>query len=153
MIESSDTSTAHTLPSSPIYSRFSLWNNGERATWMRRRRRNISVYIDTSGSRGRGWVTHLLHHLVEEGAKVENVSTNSPIISEGGGGINLNKCGSNFFVTLILSIFVKKKSQAQFMVQTLFVPWIGLGTFFWWIYIHDTVHGKLGIVLVQIYSR
>ena len=76
MIESSDTSTTHTLPSSPIYSRFSLWNNGERATWMRRRRRrNISVYIDTSGSGGRGWVTHLLHRLVEEGAKVENVST------------------------------------------------------------------------------
>ena len=88
----------------------------------RRRRRNTSVYIDTSGSRGRGWVTHLLHLLVEEGAKVENVSTNSPIISEGGGGINLNKCGSNFFVTLILSIFVKKKSQAQFMVETLFLP-------------------------------
>ena len=36
---------------------------------------NTSVYIDTSGSRGRGWVTHLLHRLVEEGAKVENVST------------------------------------------------------------------------------
>ena len=89
---------------------------------MMMRRRNISVYIDSTGSGGRGWVTHLLHLLVEEGAKVENVSTNSPIISEGGGGINLNKCGSNFFVTLILSIFVKKKSQAQFMVETLFLP-------------------------------
>ena len=41
------------------------WRGGE----------NTSVYIDTSGSRGRGWVTHLLHLLVEEGAKVENVST------------------------------------------------------------------------------
>ena len=56
----------------------------------RRRRRNTSVYIDTSGSGGRGWVIHLLHLLVEEGAKVANVNTNSPIISEGGGGTNLN---------------------------------------------------------------
>ena len=63
----------------------------------RRRRRNTSVYIDTSGSGGRGWVTHLLHTLLEEGAKVGNVSTkvgnvstNSPTISEGGSGINLN---------------------------------------------------------------
>ena len=56
----------------------------------RRRRRNTSVYIDTSGSGGRGWVIHLLHLLVEEGAKVGSVSTNSPTISEGGGGINLN---------------------------------------------------------------
>ena len=51
---------------------------------------NTSVYIDTSGSGGRGWVIHLLHLLVEEGAKVGNVSTNSPTISEGGGGMNLN---------------------------------------------------------------
>ena len=49
-------------------------NNGKQATWMRRRRRNISVYIDSTGSRGRGWVIHLLHVLVEEGAKVENIS-------------------------------------------------------------------------------
>ena len=36
---------------------------------------NTSVYIDTSGSGGRGWVTHLLHHAVEEGGGEENVST------------------------------------------------------------------------------
>ena len=42
---------------------------------MRRRRINISVYIDTSGSRGRGWVTHLLHIAVEVGGGEENVST------------------------------------------------------------------------------
>ena len=41
---------------------------------MRRRRRNISVYIDSTGSGGRGWVIHLLLVLVEEGAKVGNVS-------------------------------------------------------------------------------
>ena len=28
---------------------------------------NIPVYIDTSGSKGRGWVTHLLYLDVEEG--------------------------------------------------------------------------------------
>ena len=61
---------------------------------MRRRRRNISVYIDSTGSGGRGWVTHLLHLLVEEGAKVENFSRYNPIISQGGGGINLNKYDS-----------------------------------------------------------
>ena len=33
---------------------------------------------------------HLLQLLVEEGAKVGNVSTNSQTISQGGGGINLN---------------------------------------------------------------
>ena len=43
---------------------------------MRRRKRNISVYIDTSGSGGRGWVIHLLPHVVEEGGGIENVSTN-----------------------------------------------------------------------------
>ena len=74
MIGSSDISTAHNLPSSLLYSPFSLWNNGKQATWMRRRRRNISVYIDSTGSGGRGWVIHLLHDLVEEGAKVENLS-------------------------------------------------------------------------------
>ena len=68
---------------------------------MRRRRRNISVYIDSTGSRGRGWVTHLLHLLVEEGAKVENVSRYSPIISQGGGGINLNKYNSTNRNTMI----------------------------------------------------
>ena len=39
----------------------------------RRRRRNISVYIDSIGSGGRGWVTHLLHLVVEEGGGEENV--------------------------------------------------------------------------------
>ena len=39
------------------------------------RRRNISVYIDSTGSGGRGWVTHLLHLHVEEGGGEENVST------------------------------------------------------------------------------
>ena len=87
-----------------------------------RRRRNISVYIDSTGSGGRGWVTHLLHHLVEEGAKVENVSRYSPIISQGGGGINLNKYDSNFFVSVVMSIFVKKKSPAKFMVEIGFLP-------------------------------
>ena len=89
---------------------------------MRRRRRNISVYIDSTGSGDRGWVTHLLHHLVEEGAKVENVSRYSPIISQGGGGINLNKYDSNFFVSVVMSIFVKKKSPAKFMVEIGFLP-------------------------------
>ena len=42
---------------------------------MRRRRRNTSVYIDSTGSRGRGWVTHLLHLDLEEGGGGENVST------------------------------------------------------------------------------
>ena len=45
---------------------------------MRRRRRNISVYIGTSGSGGRGgrgWVTHLLHIAVEAGGGEEDVST------------------------------------------------------------------------------
>ena len=74
MIGSSDISTAHNLPSSLLYSPFSLWNNGKQATWMRRRRRNILVYIDSTGSGGRWWVIHLLHVLVEEGARVENVS-------------------------------------------------------------------------------
>ena len=46
---------------------------------MRRRRRNISVYIDTSGSGGRGWVTHLLHLAVEEGGGVESFSTKYPL--------------------------------------------------------------------------
>ena len=41
--------------------------------WRRRRRRNISVYIDSIGSGGRGWVTHLLHLVVEEGGGEENV--------------------------------------------------------------------------------
>ena len=39
---------------------------------------NISVYIDSTGSGGRGgrgWVTHLLHLDVEEGGGGENVST------------------------------------------------------------------------------
>ena len=39
-------------------------------------------------------MTHLLHFLVEEGAKVENVSRYYPIISQGGVGINLNKYDS-----------------------------------------------------------
>ena len=30
--------------------------------------------------------------------------------------------------------FRQKKSQAQFMVETLFLPWLLRGTFFWWIY-------------------
>ena len=42
---------------------------------MRRRRRNISVYIDSIGSRGRGWVTYLLYLDVEEGGGEENVNT------------------------------------------------------------------------------
>ena len=75
MIGSTDISTTHNLPSSLLYSPFFLGNNGKQAMWMRRRRRNISVYIDSTGSGGRGWVIHLLHLLVEEGAKVENVST------------------------------------------------------------------------------
>ena len=41
--------------------------------WRKRRRRNISVYIDSIGSGGRGWVTHLLHLVVEEGGGEENV--------------------------------------------------------------------------------
>ena len=41
----------------------------------RRRRRNISVYIDSIGSGGRGWVTHLLHLGVEEGGGEEKIST------------------------------------------------------------------------------
>ena len=48
---------------------------------MRRRRRNTSVYIDSTGSRGR---THLLHLLVEEGAKVENVRTAEALGDVGG---------------------------------------------------------------------
>ena len=36
---------------------------------------NISVYIDSTGSRGCGWVTHLLQLVVEEGGGEENVST------------------------------------------------------------------------------
>ena len=47
-----------------------------------------------------------IHLLVEEGAKVENVSRYSPIISQGGDGINLNKYDSNFFVSVFMSIFV-----------------------------------------------
>jgi hypothetical protein len=43
--------------------------------WRRRSKRNISVYIDSTGSGGRGWVTHLLHLDVEEGGGEENVST------------------------------------------------------------------------------
>ena len=43
---------------------------------MRRRRRNTSVYIDSTGSGGRGWVIHLLHLVVEEGGGIDNVSTN-----------------------------------------------------------------------------
>ena len=43
--------------------------------WRRRKRRNISVYIDSIGSRGGGWVTHLLYLDVEEGGGEENVST------------------------------------------------------------------------------
>ena len=41
---------------------------------MRRRRRNILVYIDSTGSGGREWVTHLLHLAVEEGGQEEKVS-------------------------------------------------------------------------------
>ena len=89
---------------------------------MRRKRRNISVYIGSTGSGGRGWSTHLLHLLVEEGAKVENVSRYSPVILQGGGGINLNKCDFNFFVSVFMSIFVKKKSPAKFMVEIGFLP-------------------------------
>ena len=89
---------------------------------MRRRRRNISVYKDSTGSSGgRGWLTHLLHPLVEEGAKVENISRYSLVISQGGGGINLNKCDSNFFLSVVMSIFVKKKSPAKFMVEIVFI--------------------------------
>ena len=83
---------------------------------MRRRRRNISVYIDSTGSGSRRLVTHLLH-LVEEGAKVENVSRYIPIISQAGGGMNLNKHNSNFFVTVVIYIFVKRKSLAKFLIK------------------------------------
>ena len=53
-LESSDMTTVYNIPSSPISSRSSLRNNGKRAMWMRRRRRNTSVYIDSTGSGGRG---------------------------------------------------------------------------------------------------
>ena len=42
--------------------------------------KHISLYRQHStGSGARGWVTHLLHHLVEEGAKVESVSTKNAL--------------------------------------------------------------------------
>ena len=37
-------------------------------------------------------------------------------------GINLNKYDSNFFMISFIYIFVKKKSPAKFMVETLFLP-------------------------------
>ena len=56
---------------------------------------------------------HLLHLLVEEGAKVEKVSRYSPIISQGGGGINLNKCDYNFFFVCCHVYFRQKKVSSE----------------------------------------